>query len=129
MLFDPELFDPPLFETEGAVTIAPDPIFTVTRTDAGTPFTFTAPIKDPDSIELHGMDWSGWLQEGDTITAREVFADIEGVTIDQVADAGGIVSWRIQGGEVGQDYIITCRITSSSGLLDDRSVRVPVRPR
>lgn len=129
MLFDPELFDPPLFEEDGPVTIPPAPIFTVTREDAGTPYTFTAPIKDPDSIELHGMDWSGWLQDGDAIATVDVLVEPAGLTIDQEADAAGIVSWRMQGGEAGDDYIVTCRVTTTGGLVDDRSVRVPVRQR
>lgn len=129
MLFDPELFDPPLFEDARAISLPPAPIFTVRREDAGTPYSFTAPFKDPNSVERHGMDWSGWLPEGDTIAVEAVFADSDAVTIDQVTEAAGVVCWRIEGGLDEGDYIITCRITTSSGLMDDRSVRVPVRQR
>ena len=129
MLFDPELFDPPLFASDGPVTLAPAPIFTVTREDAGTPYTFTAPLKDPNSIELHGMDWSGWLQDGDTIDTIDVLVEPVGLTIDQEAHASGIVSWRMQGGANGQNYIVTCRITTMGGLADDRSIFYRVRER
>ena len=129
MLFDPELFDPPLFEDAPAFSVPPAPIFRVNRDDAGTPYSFTAPFKDPNSVEVHGMDWSDWLQEGDGISTQEVFADSDALIIDQVSEAAGVVSWRVQGGLDDGDYIVTCRITTNSGLLDDRSIRVPVRQR
>lgn len=129
MLFDPELFDPPLFEDIVPVSVAPAPVFTVSRDDAGTPYSFTAPLKDPDSIERHGMDWSGWLQEGDSIAARSVFADTAGMTIDQISDAAGLVSWRVSGGAESENYIVTCRIETQSGLIDDRSIRYRIAHR
>lgn len=129
-MFNPAFYNPAFFDTaEPVQTVGPAPIFIVTRDDAGTPYSFTSPFKDPDAIERPGMDWSGWLPDGESIAAHEVFADSEEITIDQVARATGIVSWRIAGGVAGQDYIVTCRITTSTGLIDDRSVRVPVRPR
>ncbi len=129
MLFETELFDTPLFEADGPVTVPPAPIFRVTREDAGTPYTFTAPIKDPNSIELHGMDWSDWLQDGDAIASVDVFADLTGLTIDQEDHAAGVVSWRLREGVLGRDYTVTCRITTTAGLVDDRSVRYRVRER
>jgi hypothetical protein len=129
MLFDPELFDPPLFAEEEPASVAPAPIFTVNRDDAGTPYTFTAPIKDPSSIERHGMDWAVWLQDGDAIASFDVFVDRAGLEIDQEALSAGLVSWRLQGGLLGQDYIVTCRITTVSSLVDERSVRYRVRNR
>lgn len=129
MLFDPELFDPPLFAEEEPASVAPAPIFTVTRDDTGTPYTFTAPIKDPSSIERHGMDWAVWLQDGDAITSVDVFADRAGIEIDQQALSAGLVSWRVSGGVLDEDYIVTCRVTTTSGLVDERSVRYRVRDR
>lgn len=129
MLFDPELFDPPLFEEEAPVSATPAPVFTVTRDDSGTPFTFVAPIKDPDSIELHGLDWSAWLGDSDTITAQDVFADDAGLSVSQVDEANGVVSYRLAGGVHGMNYIVTCRITTAFGLVDDRSVQYRVRDR
>lgn len=129
MLFDPELFDPPLFDDEPAVAVPPTPIFTVGRDDNLTPYTFTSPIKDPDAVARPGMDWGHWLQEGDAITAYTVFADQEPILIDQVSHIAGVVSWRMRAGLAGEDYIVTCRVTTTSGLIDDRSIRVPVRQR
>lgn len=129
MLFDPELFDPPLFEEDAPVSASPAPVFTVTLEDSGTPFTFTAPPKDPNSIEMHGMDWSACLRAGDSIASADVFATTPGLTIAQVTNAAGVVSWLLSGGASGVNYIVTCRITTDFGLSDDRSVQYRVRER
>lgn len=129
MLFETELFASPLFEEETPVSASPAPVFTVTRDDSGTPFTFTAPIKDPSSIELHGMDWSTWLGAGDSIATQDVFSDMPGLAVSQVAEAAGIVSYRLSGGTAGINYTVTCRVTTAFGLSDDRSVQYRVRER
>lgn len=128
-LFESELFASPLFEEDAPTTASPSPVFTVTRGDAGTPFTFSAPVKDPSSIELHGLDWSGWLSAGDSIATADVFSDLAGLTISQIDHAAGVVSYRIAEGVNGANYIVTCRITTAFGLSDDRSVQYRVRER
>lgn len=128
MLFESELFAEPLFVEDAPVTASPAPLFKVMRDDSGTPFTFTAPIKDPNSIELHGLDWTDWLGAGDSLVNATVTADT-GLTVDQVANAAGIVSYRLSGGAAGANYIATCRVTTAFGLVDDRSVQYRVRER
>ena len=129
MLFETELFASPLFGTSAPPNINPVTIFAVSRSDAGTPYTFISPVKDPDSIEFHGMDWSGWLQNGDSIASQTVFAAAEGITISEVSRAAAVISWRLSGGQAGQDYVVTCRVTTAGGLVDDRSIRYRVRER
>lgn len=85
-------------------------------------YEFTAPVKDPEAVLDHGMDWSGWLDENETIASQLVMAAPAGLTISAVTQANGIVSWRVSGGTLGQDYIVTCRITTSIGRVDDRSI-------
>lgn len=93
-------------------------------------YEFTAPIKDPAAVLDHGMDWSDWLDEGETITGTPtVVSSPAGLTIGTVTHANGIVSWRVSGGTLGQDYIATCRVTTSAGRVEERSVRYRVRDR
>lgn len=92
-------------------------------------YEFTAPEKDPAAVLDHGMDWSGWLDEGETIASQTVVAAPAGLTIGQATQANGIVSWRVSGGTLGTDYIATCRITTSLGRIEERSVRYRVRER
>lgn len=127
-LFASELFAEPLFVEDAPVTASPAPLFKVTRDDSGTPFTFLAPLKDPNSIELHGLDWSDWLGNGDSLASATVTADT-GLTVDQVTNAAGVVSYRLSGGTAGMNYIATCRVVTAFGLVDDRSVQYRVRER
>lgn len=90
-------------------------------------FTFTAPVKDPDATLRHGMDWSAWLEDGETITTQTVTG--EGLVLDQVSEDAGVVSWRVSGGIATQDYVATVRVTTSLGRIDDRSVQYRVRER
>lgn len=91
-------------------------------------YTFTAAPKDPQATLRHSIDWSGWLQEGETITAQSVTAPT-GITADQVAQADGVVSYRVSGGRAGKDYVVTCQITTSQGRIDQRSMLYQVRER
>jgi hypothetical protein len=91
-------------------------------------YTFTAPIKDPDAVLRHGHDLSAWLEEEETVSAFAVTAQA-GITVDQVYEDAGIVSYRIAGGTAGHDYLVTCRVTTDHGRIDERSARYSVRQR
>lgn len=91
-------------------------------------YTFTAPPKDPQATLRHGINWADWLQNGETITAQSITATV-GITVDQVTQATGVVSYRISGGAAGADYVVTCQITTSQGRIDERSVLYRVRNR
>jgi hypothetical protein len=95
-------------------------------------YTFTAPTKDPQATLRHGVNWADpqapWLQNGETITAQSITATV-GITVDQVTQANGVVSYRISGGTAGADYVVTCQITTSQGRIDERSIRYRVRNR
>ena len=92
-------------------------------------FEFTAPVKDPDATLRHAFDWTAWLADGEMITAQDVFVSSPGLTIDQVSQDQGVVSYRIADGDLGAEYIVTCRVTTSQGRIDDRSVQYRVAQR
>ena len=94
-------------------------------------YEFEAPIKDPQAVLRHSMDWSEWLEEGESITGLpEVISSVPGQLVaDQVAVAAGVVSWRIGGGNAGTDYTLTVRVVTSLGRTDDRSIIYKVRER
>lgn len=83
-------------------------------------YTFIAPPKDPSAILDHAMDWTDWRKKGETITAQTVTST--DATITNVAQSGGVVTWRIAGGTLGQGAIVTVQITTSTGRIDERSV-------
>lgn len=95
-----------------------------------TPYEFTAPVKDPDSILRHAFDWTGWLDAGETITGTPtVTSNDPALVVDQVSQADGVVSYRLSGGIAGAEYLVTCRINTSTGRRDDRSVRYRIGQR
>ena len=85
--------------------------------------TFQAPPKDPAAILIHAMDWTAWLETAETISAQTATSSVPAeLVIDQVAQATGVVTWRVQGGTAGKKYTVTIQITTSSGRRDERSV-------
>jgi hypothetical protein len=91
---------------------------------------FSAPPKDPSAVLTHAMDWTAWLDAGETITAETVTSSAPAVlVIDQVAEAGGVISWRVAGGLARVTYIVTVSVTTSAGRIDQRSVAYRVRER
>jgi hypothetical protein len=93
-------------------------------------YEFTAPIKDPAAVLDYGMDWSDWLDEGETIVGTPtVVPSPAGLTISAITQADGVVSWRVSGGTLGADYIVTCGIETSLGRREERSVRYRVAER
>lgn len=85
-------------------------------------------VKDPNAVLDFSCDWSGWLQDGETITGSEWFPD-DGITMGATSFAGGRTVVWLSGGTAGQRYAVTNRITTSAGRVDDRTLRITVRER
>ena len=92
--------------------------------------------KDPAATLDFGFDWRGvadgetdsWLRENEEITDHVVTVDPgldKGATS---ADDGVVIVW-LSGGTHMQNYNVTCRITTSQGRTDERTIRVDVRDR
>lgn len=124
MLFDPELFDPPLFAEEEPASVARI-VFTLEAPGRGSA-SYNAPRKDPSDIEDYGLDCDRWLGS-ETIATRAAVADSSALTISGLDDAGGTVSFRASGGDVGVDHVVTVTVTSSTGRRIERSIVIPVR--
>jgi len=91
-----------------------------------TSMSFIAPKKDPADVEDYGLDCNAWLKTGETISSQSVTGDA-GITISGVAREGGVIKWRVSGGQVGTDHRITVRVIASSGRIAERTVIIPVR--
>lgn len=89
--------------------------------------------KDPDAKLDYALDWGAkWLPAGDTITAA-TWTVPEGLTQEtnpapSITD-GKITTVWLSGGTAGQDYTVTCRVTTAQGRTDDRSLNIEVRNR
>lgn len=94
-------------------------------------YSFTAPIKDPSAVLDYVMDWSPWLATGETIIASPlplVTSANPAMTVANISVSDGDkVRFRLSGGNAGSDYLVTVRITTSSGQVDERTIRIQVR--
>lgn len=91
--------------------------------------------KDPDAVLDFGFDWSKWLDNTiSEIVATSAWTADVGITIDAspdpttVVDDNKTVVW-LSGGTAGENYIVTNRITTDVGRIDDRSYRIHVKER
>lgn len=86
-------------------------------------------IKDPDAVLPFAVDWTDWLtNEADT---ADTFTWIlpDGLTkAAEMTDGGKATVW-LSGGTDGKNYDLTCRITTTGGRIDDRTMRIHVRSR
>lgn len=92
--------------------------------------TIASYVKDPDAKLDYSIDWSSWLPAGDTISA--VAWTATGVTVSASpapSHASGIATVWLEGGTKGEDATVTCRVTTTAGRIDDRTIRISVRER
>ncbi len=85
--------------------------------------------KDPDAILIYKFDWSKWLQAGETIITSVFTHTSATLLIDQPAIQGGFTVFRASIGTPGEAVMITNRITSSTGRVDDRTARLRIKQR
>jgi hypothetical protein len=91
--------------------------------------------KDPSAILDYGVDWSDFLQEGESIALSEWFSSSD----DLVLGVGSYASSKsatatkvwLSGGVAEQSYIVTNRITTDSTppRVDERSFNLRVKER
>lgn len=87
-------------------------------------------VKDPDAVLDYTFDWTAWLPDSDTIITRTITPG-SGITVNSssIALTGkAVVAW-LSGGTVGQTYPVTCRITTTEGRTDDRTLYVRIQQR
>lgn len=87
----------------------------------------TWPAKDPEANKDYGLDWSALLAVGETITDSAWAVDPVGLTLgtDEITDA--IVTVWLSGGTDGTSYKVVNTITTSRGLIDERTVTIKVK--
>jgi len=91
--------------------------------------TLPAITKDPDAVLDYTFDWAAWLTDiSDTLASHTVEVPA-GITLDSSSISGTkVIAW-ISGGTAGTSYQITCRIVTTGGRTDDRSVFITIAER
>lgn len=86
-------------------------------------------VKDPQSIEPFGFDYTPWLAEldGDVIVVStwDVPVGLNEVTTSIID--GVKTSVTLSGGTAKLDYFLTNHITTATGVEDERSLLIKVR--
>lgn len=96
-------------------------------------------LKDPNAVLDYKFDWkaltngsgdSDWLAVGETISTRVVTVDV-GLTkdSDSITDANTTVTVWLSGGTPNVDYNVACKIVTSAGRTDERTVTIRVMQR
>lgn len=83
--------------------------------------------KDPDAVLDFALDWTKWL-EGDTLVSGTWTIDA-GPTITTQNATNGIVTMWLSGGTEGTTYVARCRVVTTNGRTDDRTIHIQVRER
>ena len=88
--------------------------------------------KDPGSTLDYVWDWQCWMQEDDALVAASFSVDPdEGLVImsssTDPATSRALV-WLSEGTE-GENYLITCRIETSGGRIDERTAFMSISSR
>lgn len=84
-------------------------------------------LHDPDAGPIdYSIDFTDWLPGSDTVSTAvwSVFPD--GPTLSDPSLATPVATTKVSGGTLGKSYRLTAHVTSSSGIVDDRSVELVV---
>lgn len=84
--------------------------------------------KDPDANLDYAIDWSDWLDTGDTI-ATSTWLVPTGLTAGTDSNTTTSATIWLSGGKGGVSYLVTNRITTTAGRETDRSFTVSVQER
>jgi hypothetical protein len=85
------------------------------------------PDKDPQADKDYGIDWTDMLADGETITTAAWAVSPAGPTLSDESILDGVCTVWIAGGTVDTAYALTCTITTSRGMIDERTVTIKVK--
>lgn len=75
---------------------------------------------DPQAVKDYGVDWSAWLDDGETLVSSEWESD--DLTLAGESFTTTRTSVFVSGGVAGGRYSITNRVVTSAGKTDDRTL-------
>jgi len=91
-------------------------------------------IKDTEAKLIYTFDWADWIPVGDslastlyTITTR--VNDPDPLIKESQGIQGTKTYVELSNGQENKTYTVTCKITTTNGLIDRRSFRVNIKAR
>ncbi len=83
--------------------------------------------KDPDAVLDYAFDWSAWLADGETIATHDASIEAGDAVIDSTSQTTDTVVVWLSGGTLDTNVELRCRVTTSEGRIDDRTIVVLIR--
>lgn len=77
--------------------------------------------KDPDAKLDYSFDWTDWLA-GVSDTIASYVVTVSGVTLESHARVSGVVTAWLSGGTAGLVGTASCKITTTGGRIDERTI-------
>lgn len=84
--------------------------------------------KDPNATLDYVWDWTDWLEVGETIQSFALTIPL-GLTLVSSSNTTTTVSAWVSGGTVLIGYALICRITTTDGRVDDRTLYIACHER
>lgn len=88
--------------------------------------------KDPSAVMIYTLDWTDWLDNGDSIATANWTAAARRndptplVIVDSGISTGTATYVELSGGQADKTYIVGVTITTANGITDARNFRVNV---
>lgn len=86
-------------------------------------------LKDPQAVLDYIFDWAAWLTDISDTLATHVVTPDAGITLDSSSIVGSTVVAWLSGGTAGTTYRVACKITTTGGRTDERSIFIKVKER
>lgn len=71
--------------------------------------------QDPDDLLDYQLDWTSFLNAGETISSQTVTSSDPAFVVSNVSETSGIITYWVTGGVDGENYKVTCHVTTSAG--------------
>lgn len=83
-------------------------------------------LQDPEAVIDHSVDWSEWLEEGETISTftATITPDAVPTMLSDDSFLGAITTVFVSDVALGQIYRLKHEVTTNAGRTETRSLRI-----
>lgn len=85
-------------------------------------------VKDKDAKLDFMFDWSEWLESGETISSYVLTVQTGITKVSDSKTTTAVTVW-LSGGTNGTWYTVACKITTSLGRIDERTINIQIQER
>lgn len=80
-------------------------------------------LHDPDAGPIdYSVDFTNWLADGDSVSSVTWSIFPTGPTLGSKTLVVALATQDVSGGTLGATYRLTASVTSTNGIVDDRSI-------